>query len=264
MGGGGLESYIARGRKQVRGWLYAADAHLLAAAGHVAGDDGDLLEVGAFLGASAIELGYLRRPGEQVVVIDPFEDLPADRWAPNAGLSVDAFLRNWRRFHPSDPRVVVGRSQDVLPTLPPHSARLVHVDGAHHYDVVRGDVAQALRIATPSAVLVFDDVGPWQWPGVAAAVWEAVTDGRLVPLAVTTAKLYATPAGSSVASADLAAHARARGMRLEGPHPVCGSQVWEAYAPPASRSRKARRLATGMVPPTIAQAVRKLARCRHG
>jgi hypothetical protein len=263
VGGGGLESYIARGRTQVQGWLYAADAHLLAAAGDVVADDGDLVEVGAFMGASAIELGYLRRPGEEVVIVDPFEDRPEDRWAPNAHLSVDAFLLNWRRFHPSDPRVLVGRSGDVLPTLPPRSARLVHIDGAHHYDVVLEDVAQALRIATPNAVLVFDDVGPWQWPGVAAAVWQAVTDGRLVPLAITTAKLYTTPAGSSLAPGHLVRRARARGMRLEGPHRVCGSDVWEAYAPPPSRSEKARQLANGMVPPTMAQAARKLAARRH-
>ena len=255
-----LEAYIATGRKSVRGWLYPADAHLLAVAAAVAADPGDLVEIGAFLGASAIELGYLRRPGESLIVIDPFEDDPNDRWAPDAGLSLDAFVANWRRFHAEDPTVLVGRSGDLMPTLPSSSARLVHVDGAHFYELVRQDAAEAVRVATPNGVIVFDDVGPWQWPSVAAAVWKAVTDGDLVPLVVTTAKLYTTPAGSSLLSDELVTRARARGMRMEGPHPVCGHDVWEAYAPPAPRSVRLRELGAGMVPPTLRHGVRRLRR----
>lgn len=262
MGSTGLGAYIERGRSTVPGWLYPADAHLLAVAADAAADDGDLVEVGAFLGASAIELGYLRQPGQRLIVIDPFEDHPDDRWAPNARLSVDAFLRNWRRFHDEDPTVMIGRSSAMLPELPARSARFVHVDGAHYYDDVLTDVAEALRVATPNAVLVFDDVGPWQWPGVAAAVWKAVTDGELVPLAMTTAKLYATPSGSSLGADRLVALARGRGMRMEGPHPVCGHDVWEAYPPRPPRSVMLRELAAGLVPPTAriaARAVRRLA-----
>jgi hypothetical protein len=239
--------------------LYPADVHLLAVAGRLSPDPGDLVEVGAFFGASAIELGFLHRPGERVVVIDTFEDRPEDRWAPGAELSLEGFLANWRRFHAADPVVLVGRSQEVLPTLQAGSARLVHIDGAHHYDLVVEDVAEAIRIATPNAILVFDDIGPWQWPGVAAAVWRGVTDGRLVPLAITTAKLYATPAGSGLDASDLVAAGRAAGMRFEGPHPVCGADVWEAYAPPPPRSMRARELAAGMVPPTLRAAARRLA-----
>ncbi|MPY94033.1 MAG: hypothetical protein GEV08_13510 [Acidimicrobiia bacterium] len=257
-----LDSYIATGRTTVRGWLYPADAHLLAVAAEIATDRGDLVEVGAFFGASAIELGYLRRAGDRLVVIDPFEDDPDDRWAPNSGLSMDGFLANWRRFHADDPTVIVGLSGDVMPTLPARSARLVHVDGAHHYDVVLEDVAQAIRIATPNGVLVFDDVGPWQWPSVAAAVWKAVTDGHLVPLAITTAKLYATPSGSELAPEELVARARARGMRTEGPHLVCGHEMWEAYAPPPTASARLRELAAGMIPPTLRAGARKLSRAR--
>lgn len=260
MGGADLDWYIAGGRTTVRGWLYPADAHLLAVAGEVATDPGDLLEVGTFFGASAIELGYLRRVGERLIVIDPFEDDPGDRWAPNSGLSLHGFLANWRRFHADDPTVVVGRSGDVMPELPSRSARLVHVDGAHYYDVVVGDVAEAARIVTPNGVVVFDDVGPWQWPGVAAAVWKAVTDGHFVPLAITTAKLYTTPAGSALSAAELVSAARARGMRMEGPHAVCGFEMWEAYAPPPPTSVRVRELAAGMIPPTLRRGARSLAR----
>ncbi len=255
-----LDDYIAKGHRSVPGWLYPTDAHLMAVAASLATDPGDLVEVGTFFGASAIELGYLRRPGEQLVVIDPFEDVPDDRWAPNAELSADGFLANWRRFHRDDPTVHIGLSGDIMPTLAAGSARLVHIDGAHYYDVVRGDVAEALRVVTANGVIVFDDVGPWQWPGVAAAVWKAVTDGQLVPLAFSTAKLYTTPAGSSLSSDALAACARARGMRMEGPHVICGVDVWEAHAPPPPRTVRLRELAAGMVPPTVRSGKRQLTR----
>lgn len=258
MSEGGLDAYITTGHRSVPGWLYPTDAHLLAVAAPLVTDPGDLVEVGAFFGASAIELGFLRRQGEQLIVVDPFEDNPADRWAPNAELSVEGFLANWRRFHREDPTVHVGLSGDILPTLPAGSARIVHIDGAHYYDVVTGDVAEALRIATPNGLIVFDDVGPWQWPGVAAAVWKAVTDGLLLPLAFSTAKLYATPAGSALSSHALAARARGRGMRMEGPHVICGVDVWEAYPPPPSRSVRLRELAAGMVPPTARSGGRRL------
>ncbi len=255
-----LASYLVSGRTTVPGWFYPADAHLFAVAASLASGPGDLVEVGAFLGASAIELGFLRRADERVVVIDPFEDVPDDRWAPDAGLSVDAFLANWRRFHAADPTLLVGRSDERLPEIATGTARFVHIDGSHYYDDVRADIAEALRIAQPDAVLVFDDVGPWQWAGVAAAVWKAVTDGELVPLAITTAKLYTTPAGSSLSADTLVAAARSEGMRMEGPHPVVGWPVWEAYAPPAPPAARARELAAGLVPPTLRSAGGTVAR----
>jgi hypothetical protein len=265
-GSEGLERYVSHGSRSVRGWLHPADAQLLVAADQVTSGPADLVEVGAFLGASAIELGFFCRPGERLVVIDPFEDLPDDRWAPDAGLSVDAFLANWRRFHPQDPAVMVGRSETELPKLAAGSARLVHIDGDHHFEAVRSDVAEALRIATPDAVLVFDDVGPWQWPTVAAAVWKSVTDGDLVPLAVTAAKLYATLPGSAVRSTQLVEAARARGMRIEGPHPLCGWDVWEAHEPAPAGPARVRRLAAGLVPPaagSLARRARAIARSRR-
>jgi len=264
MGTADLDSYIATGRTTIRGWLYPADAHLLAVAAGLTADTGDLVEVGAFFGASAVELGYLARPGERVIIIDPFQDDPHDRWAPNSGLSLDGFLANWRRFHADDPTIMVGLSGELMPELPASSARLVHVDGAHYYDVVRQDVAEATRIVTANGVLVFDDVGPWQWPGVAAAVWKAVTDGELVPLAITSAKLYTTPRGSGLMSDELVARALARGMRMEGPHMVCGFDVWEAYEPAPSRWVRGRELTAGMVPPTLRAGARRLRRAITG
>jgi hypothetical protein len=231
-----VEEYIHGGAGTVDGWLFPIDAWMFVAAGHATRDEpGDLLEIGCYLGKTAILLGYLGN----LTVVDLFEDPApsAEQQAEQArwyqGFTQDAFLANYRRFHARPPAVLQGRSDERLPELADGSARLIHVDGAHAFDAVSADIVQCCRIATRSAIIAFDDVLTPHTPGVTAAVWKAIHDRGLVPLAQTNAKLYATLPESTVTAASFAeAIVATTPVRVLESHVVAGSPILEpSYRP---------------------------------
>jgi len=260
-------NYALHGRKRIAGWFSTLDAQVFLAVDalqqemHVAGD---LLEVGAYVGKSAILLGYFLRPEENLVVVDLFGEASStveqraeqERWY--GQLTRSRFEANYRRFHPALPTVRQGRSDEVLPGVADGSCRFVHLDGAHEFEAVRADTKEALRVASSQCVIAFDDVLSAHTPGVTASAWEAVVDGRLVPLVQTT-KLYATVPGSSMTADRLAEHLRAIGVDVIERHSVLGHPVLEVG--PARRRLGpaiAAWLAAEAVPPGAARLLRHL------
>ena len=78
-----IDEYLAHMHELVLGWFDDVDAAVFRAIDDVQGASGvkgDLLEIGTYLGKSAILLGYLLRPQERLVVCDLFtnEDLDPD------------------------------------------------------------------------------------------------------------------------------------------------------------------------------------------
>jgi hypothetical protein len=171
--------YVASGRRSVPGWFKEIDGRLFTAISEAqvaTGTPGHLLEIGAYQGQSAILLGYLSGEGEQVIVSDTFCPDDTQDLKNYGGLTVERFLSHWRRFHPGDPSVILGPSAD-LKAEDVGRCRLVHIDGSHLYEAVRGDVGLAASVACPGAVVILDDLRSPHTPGVAAAAWEAVANG---------------------------------------------------------------------------------------
>jgi hypothetical protein len=234
----------------VPGWFAKVDARLLLGidrcqADHSSG--GDLLEIGVYLGKSAILLGFLAAGGEALHVCDPFEPsgaLPAaDRV--HSGLYVEAgrsaFEANYRRFHRSLPEVHQVESNGLASVLEPGTFRLVHIDGSHDFDAVVADLGLARSLLIPGVgVVVCDDHGNHRTPGVTAAIWSAMEEGGWEPLVVTPKKLYALrrdPATTPAVTADrlLAASSGVTGAANE----VGGWRIMsvEQAIGPVSRSR---------------------------
>ncbi|GAB1640117.1 class I SAM-dependent methyltransferase [Krasilnikovia sp. MM14-A1259] len=190
----------------VEGWLYPTDAQMLAVVNEVQvrrGCRGDILEIGAYKGKSAILLGFFPAAGETLVVCDVFDSesgLTADNHTENEafypGLQRADFEKNYLRFHDRLP-TVHARPSAELDILADRSCRLVHIDGAHSYEATRADLETARRVLGPGGVVVVDDWSSAHIPGVAAAFWEQYLGGALIPLAFTKGKFYATwdPAG---------------------------------------------------------------------
>lgn len=185
----------------VPGWFYPNDVALfvdLSAHQRDRGAPGDLLEIGVYLGKSAVLLGFLVGAGERLVVCDLFEGEAAtseaayekDRWYPD--LARERFEQYYRRYHDRLPEVVAGPSTELDAVGPDGSFRFIHVDGGHSYGVVSHDLATAHRLLAPDGVLVIDDWRSVHTPGVVAATWEAIVAGGLVPFCFTEQKLYAT------------------------------------------------------------------------
>ena len=247
----------------VEGWLQPTDVRAFRAIDAVqrrAGTTGDILEIGAFMGRSAILLGSLLRPGETLVVNDLWDDLSFD---PGEWDCIDRpaartmFEHNYLRFHPDLPRLVGGSSTTVLDdAVDDASCRLVHVDGSHEREIVAVDLATARRTCRPGGVMVFDDHMNPRHPGVTAAVWGAVDRGDLRALAITTAKLYAVDPATDFPLDVLAEEATDLGLTVA--HRRCCGHDTLRFELPARRG-------SAWVPPALKPALRAVRRAvtRH-
>jgi SAM-dependent methyltransferase len=243
----GLDEYRAA-LDTVAGWLSHLDIDLFAqidALQRSRAIGGDLLEIGVYHGKSAITLGYLARPPERLVVCDLFMDNEGtteenraenERWY--EGYQRDDFERTYLRFHTELPTILAISSTDIDADAMAGQFRLIHIDGSHNFEIVRQDIRTAERLLGPGGVVVCDDWSTPHNPGSALAVWEEVLGGRLVPLCITDAKLYATwdPEVRDWAD-ELEAWARARGDLVVEHHLLFGWTVRRFHPlppPPAS------------------------------
>ncbi|MEU9150897.1 class I SAM-dependent methyltransferase [Streptomyces sp. NPDC048417] len=159
---------------------------------------GDLLEVGVYMGKSAIFTGRHLRPGESFTVCDLFEgDAPdhanqAESTKSYSKLTRRLFEENYLAFHDELPRVLQGPSSVVPAEVPSGTCRFVHVDASHLYEHVHGDIGAARDLLLPDGIVVLDDFRSEHTPGVSIATWEAVLNRGLSPVCISTQKLYGT------------------------------------------------------------------------
>jgi Methyltransferase domain len=157
------------------------------------------VELGCFLGKSAIAVGAYRREGERFVVVDLFEHTDllgsnlrnlGESQRSYSSLTQQAFEQNYQTLRGDLPEVVAGLSSSVTDHLPGGSVRFLHIDASHLYEAVRGDIGSAKQLLRPGGLVVFDDYRSEHTPGTSAAVWEAVANDGLVPVALTPNKMY--------------------------------------------------------------------------
>ena len=195
----GIAAYVA-GIDDVPGWFSPQDLQLFERIGLIQDGSsvaGDILEIGTYMGKSAILLGYLLGGSDTLVINDLFDGDPtasdnaAEVRHEYPGLTEQLFLDRYLSFHERPPEIVAQLSQ-YLPRIlgPRRKFRFIHVDGSHTYDVVRDDIAHTRHFAGPDAVVAIDDWRTLHTPGVSAAIWENVTREGLIPLVVSDAKFY--------------------------------------------------------------------------
>ncbi len=103
-----------------------------------------VLEVGVYLGHSLLLL-LLSNPTLKITCID--NDA---RFSPRAVAYLNAHFGDRITFH-------LGSAAEILPTLPPATYDCIHIDADHYDDAVRQQFALAKPLATPRAMVVFDD-----------------------------------------------------------------------------------------------------------
>lgn len=165
-------------------------------------EPGVLVELGTYLGKSAVIIGNHVRAGERFVALDLFgnTDILSDSPQDHANrreslksyktLTRQQFENNYLALHPELPTIVQGLSSEIVQHVEPGSARFVHVDASHVYAHVRVDAVNTKSLLRPNGIAVFDDFRSEHTPGVSAAVWEAVFRDGLIPLLLTTQKFY--------------------------------------------------------------------------
>lgn len=161
------------------------------------GIHGDLLEIGALFGKSAIVLGcHAWQEEDEVIVCDIFNEIEGDpqNVAENSqsysGLNRKKFEQNYSRWVDRRPVIIAELSKEIVNRVNPRSLRFAHIDGSHLYDVVRMDISNTRGLMNDRGVVVMDDFRARHTPGVAAAVWEAVANEGLIPICISEQKFY--------------------------------------------------------------------------
>ncbi|MFJ4091287.1 class I SAM-dependent methyltransferase [Kitasatospora sp. NPDC089913] len=269
-GGPGAARGAAR-REDIPGWFFRLDqeafGHLLTAQS-TAGTTGDILELGSYLGRSAVLLGDHVRPGERLTVCDLFDSDAGD--ADNAAemtmsyrttLTRSGFEANYLAFHPELPTIVQAPTSVLADgRVPEGSCRFVHIDASHLYEHVAGDIAVARRALSGTGLVVLDDYRSEHTPGVSAAVWQAVFTGGLRPVLLTPMKFYGTWGDPEpVRRALLARDWRAEGFTVDE-DTIAGASVLRLNnaVRPAVRRSGARRLLLDLLPPVATRSVRRV------
>ncbi|MEU8485491.1 class I SAM-dependent methyltransferase [Streptomyces sp. NPDC048641] len=256
---------------------------------------GDLLELGVYMGKSAVLLGRHLHRAEKFTVCDLFEgDAPddanqAESTKSYASLTRRAFEENYLSFHDELPKVVQAPSSVISTEVDPGTCRFVHIDASHLYEHVYGDIGAARELLAPGGIVVLDDFRSEHTPGVSVAAWEAVLNRGLRPLCLSTQKLYATWEDPEPLQGELldmlrerddialsvqqaAGHrlVRVKSKAVKAPafprsrHQVEAPEEPKAapapqQAPVRKRSR-ARRIAVDLLPPIVTRAVRRARR----
>jgi hypothetical protein len=195
--------------KHIEGWFHQDDAAVFEAIDKIQTShdiSGDLLEIGAYQGKSAAFLGFLLRPNEQLVVCDLFEgqgvneENQAEKAAWYPSLNRHEFERQYLQVHARLPKILACRSSRLtrVGSLSP-TFRFIHIDGSHLYRIVKQDLHTASELLKKGGIVAIDDYRTAHTPGVAAAAWEAVLGGKLIPLCLTPQKMYATCKHTDVA-----------------------------------------------------------------
>lgn len=224
----------------IPGWFFPSDIYLFQ---WFLGDQvarhhtGDLVELGTYYGKSAVLIAAYQQPGETFTVVDLYET-PAQASAnvqENAvgygGLTRAAFEAHYLRYHSSLPVIVQGLSSEIHKHVAPASVRFCHVDASHLYEHVRADAAAARDLLQSDGIVVFDDYRSPHTPGTAAAVWEAVHNMGLKPVALTTSKLYGTWGDHDAIQSRLLASLDRQDTWLHEVQSVAGSDVARVYSP---------------------------------
>ncbi|MFD5462481.1 class I SAM-dependent methyltransferase [Kitasatospora sp. NPDC127059] len=189
--------------EDVPGWFWDHDRHSFEwFLGRQAkqGVTGDLMEMGAYLGRSAIVIGEHLRPGETFTVCDLFDsDAPDEENSTEMSISYrktltrSAFETNYLAFHEELPEIIQAPTSVLAGGRVAAGAyRFIHIDASHLYEHVVGDLQVARTALQDQGVVVLDDYRSQHTPGVAAATWEAVFNHGLRPIMLTECKFYGT------------------------------------------------------------------------
>ncbi|WP_328953860.1 class I SAM-dependent methyltransferase [Kitasatospora purpeofusca] len=200
----------------VPGWFWDQDRHLFdwfLGRQEKAGRSGDLMEMGAYLGRSAIVIGSHLQPGEAFTVCDLFDsDAPDDENAAEMDMSYrrtltrTAFETNYLAFNERLPEIVQAPTSTLGGgRVAPGAFRFIHIDASHLYEHVAEDIQVARTALASDGVVVLDDYRSAHTPGVAAATWEAVFNHGLRPIVLTDSKFYGTWGDPEPAQLDLLA-----------------------------------------------------------
>jgi hypothetical protein len=205
----------------IPGWFSALDQEVF---GAILSDQnyGHVLEIGVYQGKSAIFIEQFRQAAEEFHVCDVFDSV--ETYSHNnteikksyEDLSFSKFKMNFERFFSEMPIVHICDSENLVKRIGGKIFRFIHIDGSHLYDIVKSDLQFASEHLHPEyGVISMDDYRAAHTTGVAAAMWEYITQGSLVPLLITPNKAYLAKPNHKVDIKKLINSIAAKGYEIE-------------------------------------------------
>jgi hypothetical protein len=165
---------VTRRSRDIEGWFEPAAASLFGLIDEVqrqAGITGNLFEIGVHHGRSAVLLGAMAGPGEEVGVCDLFGDQAANLSASGSGDRA-RFEANVAHVLPGfDCMRTFAKPSDQLTASEiggPH--RIFHVDGGHLKEEALADLRLGAAVLHASGAIIVDDPFRPEWPGVTEAI----------------------------------------------------------------------------------------------
>lgn len=178
-----------RETRNVEGWFFPIDAFLFAIIDEIQkreGIDGDLFEIGAHHGKTALFLARMACGEETVGVCDVFDaqELNVDHSGEGNRAVFDRHMRELAAD--SHVRVFPKLSSMLTTDDTTTHCRFFHIDGGHRPEDVMSDLATALRALLPEGVVAVDDVFNPNWPGVSEGFYRFMNErrGDFVPIAI--------------------------------------------------------------------------------
>jgi hypothetical protein len=167
---------LAKESRHINGWFEAHGLFaLIDSAQRRAGVHGNLFEIGAHHGKSAVMLGRMATGAERVEVCDIFGE--QERNVSGSGSGDRAvFERNMERLAPGlDLRVYQCRSSE-LTAEQVGPCRFFHIDGGHLSEEAMGDLRLGAEATVDRGAIVIDDAYRIEWPGVTEAIVKFLTE----------------------------------------------------------------------------------------
>ena len=209
--------------QRVDGWFFPVDAHLFAIVDAMQKRmtiRGNLFEVGAHHGKTAIFLAKLASPNEILGVYDVFDqqELNVDGSGKGSRAIFDANIRK----HAGAPNLRVFSKLS--------SDRFFHIDGGHRPQDVYADLTTADRALLEEGLVAIDEVFNPNWPGVSEGfIVFAERAGVFAPIAIGGNKvLFARPR--------MIQHYRITALLAEVPYTIHEKQ-WLGYSVPTAIRR---------------------------
>jgi hypothetical protein len=227
-----LESYVTRSMSTVPGFLLSLDAQIIQALLSYQDEvniTGNLCEIGVHHGQLFLLLALARRAGERALAVDLFEDDEINSSGRHAGRDRALFehakrlgitLAEEETFKTSsletEPGEILARTRGPI--------RFFSVDGGHLYHHVENDLLLAEKTLSEEGVIAVDDFFNQGWVDVTFATYDFLRGRQdIVPFAVTSKKIYLTPAPVAE-KYRLALGARAKNALVASPQ-ILGCEV---------------------------------------
>ena len=185
--------------KQISGWLSFHDTFLLNLFQDIQERrelSGDILEIGSYMGKTAIILGDFLRKKENLYVCDVFDDINlepenlSENISSYPNFTFASFKKNYLKHHQKLPELLRFDSMNLKMICPNLKLRIVHIDGSHNYDWSKNDIEFSRATLVDFGIIAVDDYRSPHTPGVALAVWENILSESLSPILMSANKIY--------------------------------------------------------------------------